>query len=335
MILKIKEQLYGNEEKIKMILEEIGCYNIHKTGKQFMFGIDDEGNRNGNSLIIENLHYKSFSRDVSGDILTLVSFKKNITLGDSIKWTADKLGIKNEYTKRKEVILPFDGFFKDYTKIDDSNELVPKIYNDSILQKYTSNGISKLFIDDGISAITQEYFGVGYDLYSDRITIPWRCEYGIIGIMGRKNKFELGYKEQKYLPIIDFRKSYTLYGFYENYKDILSDGYVIICESEKSTMKGKELGLNVVSIGCNTISVRQSQLIKSMFCKVIIALDEGISFEHCLEQAKKVQINNIFFKNEVHIVDMDNPYVTKNKIALLDLDRPTIDKILKEYVKII
>lgn len=333
MIIQIKNKLYNEEEKIKEILEDIGCHNIHKiSDNQYRFGKDQEGSSSGNSIFIDTLHYKSFSSGTTGDILTLVAEMKSIELGEAIKWLADKLHIKKEYIERN-ITLPFGGFFKNYGKAKDLDETPPKVYDISILDQYTKHGVSKLFIDDGLSALTQEKFKIGYSIESNRVTIPWFCEYGLIGIMGRKNKKELSDKEQKYLPIIDFRKSTTLYGLYENYQKILNDGYVIIAESEKSVLKGEELGLNVVALGGNNISSKQAKLIKSMFCKVIIALDEGISLEHNVEQAKKVQINNVFFSNEVYVVDMNmesNHYINQQKVSLLDLDKTTINKILEE-----
>ncbi|EPY2278028.1 hypothetical protein ACXAT3_002780 [Clostridium sporogenes] len=338
MIIKIKDLLKDNEDKIYDILVDIGCHNIHKSSQnQFRFGLDNEGSGSGNSLLIDTLKYTSFSRGISGDIITLVSEMKNVELSDSIRWLGRKLNITNTYFERRTIKLPFGGFFKRYSKVKNTEDFIPKIYDKDILINYIQYGTSLLFIEDRISAITQEYFDIGYDIISNRITIPWLNENGdLVGIMGRKNKKEFHGNEYKYLPIIDFTKSYVLYGLYQNYKSILNKKYIIVCESEKSVLKGRDINLNnVVSLGGNHISHRQANLIKSMCCDVIIALDEGISLEHCREQAKKVKINNPFFTNDVYIVDMDmskNNYIKEEKIALLDLDRDTIEKILNSHL---
>lgn len=338
MIIKIKDILKDNEDQIYEILVDIGCHNIHKSSQnQFRFGLDDEGSGSGNSLLIDTLKYKSFSRGISGDIITLVSEMKNIELSDSIRWLAKKLNIANTYFERTTIQLPFGGFFKKFSMVKNMQDFIPKVYDKNILINYIQYGTSLLFIKDGISAITQECFDIGYDIVSNRITIPWLNENGdLVGIMGRKNKIELHEKECKYLPIIDFTKSYVLYGLYQNYKSILNKKYIIVCESEKSVLKGKEMDLNnVVSLGGNRISTRQANLIKSMCCDVIIALDEGISLEHCKEEAEKVKINNPFFTNNVYIVDMDitkNNYIKEKKLALLDLDKNDIEKILKSHL---
>lgn len=336
MIIKIKEALYNNEDKLKRILKDIGCTNIHKTSDvQFRFGMDDKGSGSGNSLFIDTLHFKSFSRSLNGDIITLVQEMLEMDFKQAKNWLADKLNIKVSYKKR-EIILPFGGFFKNITTNKHLDESPPLVYPLSKLDKFSEYGVSKLWIDDNISGLVQEEFKIGYDLESNRITIPWFTEDGdLCGIMGRLNKSDMNEKEKKYkyLPIIPFSKGKVLYGLYENYRNILNNECIIIVESEKSVLKGRDMGLNnVVALGGNEIHSRQEKLIKSMFCTVILALDEGISMEHCIKQANKVKIKNTFFSNKVYIVDMNNKYIKNNKVSLLDLDKDTIQKILKEHL---
>ena len=208
------------------------------------------------------------------------------------------------------------------------DETPPRIYDKGRLDEFEV-GVSQLFIKDGISARTQEEFHIGYDCLTNRITIPWLDEESNqIGIMGRLNKEDLNEKENKYLPIIPFRKSKALYGFNVNYQGILENNCVIICESEKSVLKAKQYGFNnVVALGGNEIHSIPQKLIKSMYCNVVIALDEGLDMQHYITQAKKVQINNPFFTNEVYILDMaDLPH----KSCIFDLDYKIIEKAFKE-----
>lgn len=336
MIIKIKEALYNKEDKIYEILEEIGCHNIHKiTETQFRFGTDDMGSGTGNSLFIDTLHFKSFSGSKSGDIITLVSEMNNFNFNEAIRWLANKLNIK-EGIIHKNIKLPFGGFFKNISKNKELDDTPPLIYPISRLNEYDM-GVSKLFIDDGISALTQEEFKIGYDIVSNRITIAWFDEVGqLVGIMGRINKsiMKENDKRYKYLPIIPFSKSKVLYGYGENYKGILESNTIIVVESEKSVLKARQLGFNnVVALGGNEIHLRQQKLIKSMFCNVIIALDEGISLEHCIQQAEKCKINNPFFQNEVYVLQMNNnKYIKENKVSVMDLNKETVKKIFEEYL---
>lgn len=327
MIIKIKDKLKDNISEIERILFKLEFHNIRFNNKdQFVFGFDDKGKSTGNFLNIHTLSFYSFSGHNKGDIITLVAEKLNITDGKAIKWLCKELNLKYSYNPT-HIHLPFGGFFKNYIKVREQDETPPITYSVNELNKY-NYGVSKLWIDDGISALTQEHFNVGYDIITNRITYPWLNECGdLIGIMGRLNSNEIKEWQNKYLPLLTFNKSKALYGLYENYKHILSSNIVIVCESEKSVLKGYENNINnVVAIGCKDISKRQANLIKSMYCNVIIALDEGVEISHSIQQAQKVQISNPFFSNEVYVLDTTG---LKEKSSLLDADRTTIDRYLE------
>jgi DNA primase len=342
MITKIKDKLYNNEDKIRDILEDLDCTYIKKShingSPVFKFGHDKDSSGNANYVRIDTLYYRSFSESTQGDIIILVEDILKTSRGKAIKWLTDKLGLKFEYTQ-KEVKLPFQGFWKQLSKIKDSEELESPIYPIERNKIFSDYGISKLFIKDGISALTQEEFGIGYSLFDNRITIPWFNYQGdLIGIVARINKKELTKEEYKYkyFPEIAFNKGKHLYGFYQNYKGILESNTIIICESEKSVLKGRELGYkNIVALGCNNITDIQAKLIKSTCCNVILALDEGISMEHCIEQVKKCQIVNPFFSNELYIVDMNretNHLIQDEKVCIFDLNEETVQEVLKDYL---
>lgn len=324
MILKIKDKLRGNSELIIDILNKLNCEHIKPPrGNEIRWG-----DSNGSRINIETLSYTSFSHNHKGDILTLVSLLKDIDLGQAIKWLAKELNLSYEYSERIEVTLPFGGFFKQYSKVKDNDEDEPPTYPMSKIDKY-EKAISKMWIDDGISALTQEYFDIRFDHETNRILIPWFNECGeLVGVMGRINKFEVEDFEMKYYPLIAFSKSKVLYGFNRNYKHILEKNCIIIVESEKSVHKAREMGLkNVVALGGNNISKRHESLIKSMYCDVIIALDEGLELNHCIEQANKLKIRNPFFSNSVYILDMEG---MEKKSCVFDLGKEVVKKSLEE-----
>ena len=325
MIVKIKETLYGKKDLIVDILNDLGAENINPNinSNEIRWG-----GKGGSKINIHTLSYVSFSHNHKGDIITMVSMLKKIKLGDAIRWLANKLNLSYKDIDRIETKLPFDGFFKQYSKNKDIDESPARTYPDSAYDEFNT-GVNTLFIEDGISAQTQEEFNIGYDSLTNRITIPWyNTENELVGIMGRLNKRELSDKDTKYLPIIPFRKSKVLYGLNINYNFIVEEGWIIIVESEKSVQKGKQLGYNnVVALGGNEIHSIPQKLIKSMYCNVIIALDEGLGIEHCINQAKKVQVNNPFFQNEVYVLDMSG---LKEKSCIFDLDKETIEKAFEE-----
>ena len=330
MITKIKESLIDDIDKIRNILEEIGCLKIKLVKDNFKFANDDEGtfSGNGNTLNIHTLSYCSYSHNIRGDILTLVSYKRNTELGGAIKWLADFLGLDWEYREKKPITLPFSGFFMNFEKVQEENYKY-ETYDDSIVRKYEECGLSLYWIKDGISALTQEHFRIGYDPYSMRITIPWFDEIGrCIGFQGRLDRSEVEDWECKYLPVIPFFKGNTLYGLYQAYNDIQNKGEVIIVESEKSVLKAYQMGItNVVAIGCHSLSPRQIKIIKSLAVDVCIAYDSDVPLEEMIEEGKNCIIDNIFFNNTVTVLDMDG---LGDKISAFDLNKEVVDKTLEE-----
>ena len=325
MITKIKESLMDNADKIRDILEEIGCLKIKLIKDNFKFANDDEGSfsGNGNSLNIHSLSYCSYSRNIRGDILTLVAYKRNTELGGAIKWLADFLGLDWEYREKKPVTLPFSGFFMNFEKVQEENYNY-ETYDERVVRRYEDCGLSLYWIRDGISATTQEHFRIGYDTYSNRIAIPWFDEIGrCIGVQGRLDREEEEW-ECKYLPLINFYKSNTLYGLNLAYKDIQNKNQIIICESEKSVMKAYQMGYtNVVCVGCHSLSLRQIKLIKSLAVNVVLAYDSDIPLEESIKQAKELIISNPFFSNEVYVLDMSG---LQEKSCIFDLSKEIVNE---------
>ena len=330
MIAKIKESLMDNTDKIRNILEEIGCLKIKLIKDNFKFANDVEGSfsGNGNTINIHTLSYCSYSHNIRGDIITLVSYKLNLELGDSIRWLSKYLGLSWEYRQKVEITPPFNGFYLNFEKVQEENYKY-ETYDDSIVRKYEECGLSLYWIKDGISALTQEHFRIGYDPYSMRITIPWFDEIGrCIGFQGRLDRSEVEDWECKYLPVIPFFKGNTLYGLYQAYNDIQNKGEVIIVESEKSVLKAYQMGItNVVAIGCHSLSPRQIKIIKSLAVDVCIAYDSDVPLEEMIEEGKNCIIDNIFFNNTVTVLDMDG---LGDKISVFDLNKEVVDKTLEE-----
>ena len=320
IITKIKETLYNNEEKIREILESLEFQKIRRMGNCYKFAWDGEGANTGigNSLNIENLKFSSFSHKIFGDIITMVEARRNTDLGGAVKWLADFLGLDWSYTPKAEVTLPFGGFFLDYEKIKEDT-FNYKTYDEDIVRFYEECGLSLYWIKDGISALTQEHFRIGYDPYSGRITIPWFDEIGrCIGFQGRLDRAEVEDWECKYLPVIPFSKGNALYGLYQAYKHIQDKGEVFIVESEKSVLKAYEMGIyNVVAIGCHSLSPRQIKIIKSLAVDVIICYDSDVPLQECIDEAMLCKIDNIFFQNSVMVLDMEG---LGEKVCVFDLE---------------
>lgn len=140
------------------------------------------------------------------------------------------------------------------------------------------------WLSEGITELTRKTFNIRYCKESKRIIIPYRSinEYNkYIGIVGRTTcdmHKELGIP--KYLAAKPFQKSYTLYGFIENYKSIKAASCVVLFEAEKSVLKRhSRLDGTALALGGHAISQKQIELILGLNVDVVIAFDKDISIQ--------------------------------------------------------
>jgi DNA primase len=261
--------------------------------------------------------------------------KRNLNFPKALEWVANKCGIEKSQLQ-ENIKYPFGGFYKKLAKEVQEPEFSIKTYDESILNEYL-NSYSKMFLDDGINFDVQEEFKVGYDLLSNRITIPiWSLDNKLMGIMGRLNDLHCLH-EERWLPIIPCSRSLTLYGYIQNYSKIQEKGFCIVGESEKYVQQLKSFGCDIglTTSGCR-ISDTQAKYLKSLLVpKIIIAYDEGLEEEFVIEQAKKIKVETSIFQNQVgYIWDSDNEILEKGKKqSPSDLGKEKFSYLLKNKIK--
>ena len=190
-----------------------------------------------------------------------------------------------------------------------------------------------MFRHDGIDFDTQKVFGVGYDIETQRITVPeYTLDGKLCGIMGRLNDKHCD-KAERWLPIIPCSRSLTLYGYHRNYADIQDKNIVIIGESEKFVQQLYSMGCKtgLALCGCD-VSTIQAKYIKSlMTSRVVLALDEGIAEDQIRSQAEKLITKNAMFTNKVgYIYDKDNKILAKDsKASPSDLGKQAFAELCK------
>ena len=335
MIVKIKDKLAGNRDEIERILDKLNCTNVRyiQNNNRFIFGHDETSTGKANTLYIDTLKYSSFSRSIHGDIITMVADFLQCDIGKAIRWLGDLLNIKPDKFKPTKTKLPFNGFWKNLTSNNSNSDTSPLTYPMSKYEFY-EKAISLKWINDNISAETQEKYDIRYDWETNRILIPWTYFGSLTGIVGRLNlnKDEIG-RKPKYLSLISFRKSACVFSFDINYKSILNKELAFIFEAEKSCMQldsmGRELGLG---IGSSTISEGQAQLIKSLYVDYILCFDSDHTLDECKIEAKKLKINNPFLENKVYILyNKDHKYMKpEDKVSPTDLGEEIFNKLLEE-----
>ena len=231
--LKLTEHLSNNRDDILKVLESLDYQNITYNSSHNEYRFAREYGRNPSSvrLSVDTLSFICFSTNERGNLYSLVMNKKSLNFPKALEYIADLLGLeKNSFNKAVKV--PFGGFYKKLIREIQEPEMSMKTYDESILEEYLGK-FNTMFFNDGISYKTQEKFNVGYDIWTNRITVPeYTFDGKVCGIMGRSIDSNCA-KEERWLPIIPCSRSLTLYGFHTNYECIQRKNLCVIGESEK------------------------------------------------------------------------------------------------------
>lgn len=278
MIEEIKKLLLENPKYIVTILEKYDFYNIKLATREITCAFYEGGSAKSIHIKLLNNEYlfvNDYARDIHADLINYIIKSRDAEFKEVITYIKSILGLTGAYCSSDTKVGVFGGFY-DKIKRQRNKENNNKILDDSILERYIDS-VSMRFINDNISAATQKFFNVRYDIESQRIIFPvYDWQGNIIGIKGRAN-WDISEDEPKYLYLVPCNMLGTLYGYWQNYKYMIDDT-VIVVESEKSVMQAYEYGnRNIIALGRNSISAQQCRLIMMLNpSKVIFANDEGL-----------------------------------------------------------
>ena len=333
MLEEVKSKLLESPESIQHILETFGFDKIRIRNNEIRCAF--EHGMNPTAVVIrlrdnDNLFVKDYERNTCYDLITYLVKEKHVQFKDVLNVIKQETGIESLYNYKKKVGL-FGGLYDGLRKQKD--EIDVQTYPESILKEY-GNTPNLLWLKDGISLGTQRKWGVGYDVLSQRITLPIRTPTGeIMAIKGRAN-FELSEFEPKYLFLEQGPMSQTLFGFSENYES-LYEGDILVFESEKSVLKLDSWGYNnAVALGSNSLSTTQSKLLMSLNPKsVTFMMDNSLPLENTkrnveiLQAFCKMRTTDLKYWNWTYNLDLDEKaefrYILENEIE--DISKlPTI-----------
>ena len=282
---EIKLKLLDQPESIKHILDTFGFDRIRRNQKEIRCAFEPGMNPTAVAIRLQdndNLFVKDYERNISLDLINYLVKGKNIPFKDVMNAIKQELHLESIYNYRRRTGL-FGGL---YDSISRSNsEISVTTYPEEILNQY-GNTPNLLWLKDGISLSTQRKWGVGFDVISQRITLPIRTSTGeIMAIKGRAN-FELDEFTPKYLYIVNGPMSQTLFGYSENYSSLYEND-ILVVESEKSVLKLDSWGYNnVVALGSNSLSSTQVKLLLSLNPKsVTFLLDKSLPLENTKRNA--------------------------------------------------
>lgn len=303
---KIQSNLIQNPNLIVDVLTRLDYSHIRDRGRYYQFPNKDGDNMSACSILKSTLQYQNYTRNRSGNIFTLVMEDEDCNFSEALKKISSWLGFKEEVNKHKK--LPFKGFYKNILK-DTSDHNLLKEYDTNLLPP--KNCLSDIWVKDGASLISQEKFGVRYDLENDSVAIPIYDMYGrLVGCKNRKMNVNTPI-ESRFFASLPYSKTRVVYGLNVNYQDIINKKTLFIFESEKSVLQCDSFGFNyAVGISGHDISSAQADIIKSLMCdKIIVAFDEGVSEDCIVYNCKKLKTDKIITNKVGYIYDRDNIYL--------------------------
>lgn len=273
---EIKKQLLDNPDSIVSILEYYDFTNIRLNHSEIRCSFGQDHDASAIRIKLTNndsLYVQDFVRsDYKGDIISYIMKSRNVPFVDVVSKIKNELGISNTTFSKRKV---FGGLFNIAKRTSDYES---KVHSETILQSY--KGLNTKFLKDNISLSTQRDFGLGFDIDSQRITIPIRNAYGeLIGVKGRCN-YNPKDDEPKYLYLVPCAMSTTLFGYSQNYQHLINAEEIFIFEAEKSVMQAYDFGIkNTVALGSNNLSLTQIKLLYNLQPKkIVFMLDKGLDY---------------------------------------------------------
>jgi DNA primase len=314
------------------ILEKLGCHHIKDKGDYLSCSNPDGDNTSAVTLYLNtNLTVVNYTRTLnpnkkSHDIFDLVEFYLKINFFEAVKQLCDWCDLDYykdwnedipESLKITKMLMELDGS----TFIEDDNSPLKPIPEHILTYYYPY--VNDMFANDNISYKTQRLFEVGYDDFTNRITIPIRDELNnLVGVKGRLFKEHLDENDLKYLYIEPVNRSKILYGLNLTLPFILQAKYVYVVESEKAVMQLWDMGIcNVVATGGKKVSQTQIDMLSRLCVDIIFCFDADVDQIELEELADRfvdsVNIYALIDKNHDILDDKESPSDNPDKFKVL------------------
>ena len=339
---EIKLHLKDNPELIVDVLEALNCQKIKIIQNKRVQSTQPNINEvqdNPTSLQIKLndslstvIHTNNeFENKEVKDIYTLIQFVNDCDFSEAIKFICNicKLEYKSNSTFKKGYKSSGYEFIKQFKRsvhksINEYNEV---IYNESFKERFIRCDC-KLFFDDGVNSKSQDKFYVCYDSLDNRVVFPIRNYNGnIVSFKGRSNDKDYLIKGiPKFIYYYPIDAMYYLYGYYENYYDILNSDEVIVGEAEKFVQQLDSMDIhNALSLSKKVISPPQLEKLIKLHKDIVLVFDKGVSLEEIFIECRKFKnLCNVYY-----IYDKDD--LLKNKESPTDRGFDVFNKLYTEY----
>ena len=285
---------------IPVVLERCGCHHITDRGRYFSAANPDGDNPSAVLVYKDSLMALDFTRNIptahrrTPDLFDLATFFLQVDFFQALRLVCQFCGIDpyHDFTgdlpESIQITKMLMNMMKGEGQTQEDQESVKPI-PEKILSYYEPC-VAQIFLDDGISAEVQEEMQIGYDAYSNRITIPIRHEYGtLVGDKGRRIGTSVPDGVAKYCYLEPCAKGRVLYGLYRALPYIRRNTKCYVVESEKAVMQGMSLGIdNMVATGGKTVSSQQIEMLSRLCVDIVLCFDKDV------ERAELQSIANRF-----------------------------------------
>lgn len=304
----LKQYIFENN-RLEEVLESLGMHHIKwYKNRQYITCAQPNGDNISSTVIYndENLNVTAYTRNITdkfgaSDIISLTCFIHKCYFSNALKWLCDLLSLdyyRDDKDDLPESILWTQQLLKMKQHTDEEESELLKPIDNKILTYYIQKPILQWFEYDGISLGTQLEFEIGFDLLSERITIPIRDDIGnLVGVKGRLYLRESTDLLPKYVYLEPCAKTQILFGLHKSLNYIKKHNCVIVCESEKGVMQLWSQGYkNAVSVGGHSLSKIQIEKITRLNADVIIAFDKDIKEIEVLKECGKfLECVNVYY----------------------------------------
>lgn len=275
---------------IPVILENLGCTHVRFNGEYYKAQNKDGNNRNAITVYCnDNISVIDYTRQLSEDerthdIFDLVKFFESCNFFEAVKKVCDWIELDyytdpiEELPESIRITQLIATLEKEDGEYDEDKPIKP--ISEKILSYYKSY-VNDFFYNDGISYSTQREFEIGYDDFTNRITIPIRDEIGtLVGVKGRFFEKELHENDLKYIYIEPCNRSKILYGLNKTLPYIECKGIAYVCEAEKGVLQLYSMGYcNAVATGGKKVSNTQIDKLTRLCCDICFLFDKDVSRE--------------------------------------------------------
>lgn len=280
---------------VEHLLTSIGVRNLSRpTMDYWLFSCPFAGHAHGDETPSAQMHdehtgFNCFGCKRTGNAVTFLAEYEGVSIMEARRWLRDEYG--------SDFREPQDGAAAEWMRrFEESDEGVLQTYlEESVLDRYAvdwadaymewwhtkSDGALGYMFSRGFEPETLMDWGIGFDDFSQRFTIPVRDERG--ELCGFKARAWHPEARPKYLALGDVPGRPERFGFPTYEKSLIvfgldraesDDGTLILCEGELNVISMWQKGWrNAVAIAGSALSDAQAQLLRDHCDEVVLFFD--------------------------------------------------------------